>query len=54
MDIWEGSEVAEKEEMPPGNMQAQTINELCFKVEQQLLIQIPFLCKTAILIEIIL
>lgn len=53
MDIWEGSEVAEEEEMPPGNMQAQTTNQLCFKVEQQLLIQILFSCKTAILIEII-
>lgn len=52
MDIWEGSEVAEEEEMPPGNMQAQT-NQLCFKVEQPLLIQILFSCKTAILIEII-
>lgn len=53
MDIWEGSEVSEEEEMPPGNMQAQTTNELCFKVEQKLLIQILFLCKTAILTEII-
>lgn len=52
MDIWEGSEVAEEEELPRGNMQAQTTNELCLKFGQQLLIQIPFSCKTAILIEI--
>lgn len=53
MDIWEGSEVAEEEEMPPGKMQTQTTNKLCFIVEQQLLIHIPFSCKINTLIEII-